>query len=190
MTFYVFLPPEISVAAPMRSFNLNSGFWTLPVLVLSISMKYSRVKLVSLLKNEPSASFYLQTKVLKYCFDWAWHFCIVNHSQMHTRHLVFIHRFFLLLHDPLWLYYNIPCFLFASICLRTSWAEAHPQAPLASANYLLSHLHPTLNCLHAPQPGLSCSGVSHRCSCLTFRIPYFYTLGVEGLREGGVLTLS
>lgn len=93
--------------------------------------------------------------------------------------------FFLLLHDPLWLYYNIPCFLFASICLRTSWGEAHPQAPLASANYLLSHLHPTLNCLHAPQLGLSCSGVSHRCSCLTFRIPYFYTLGVGGLRDGG-----
>lgn len=112
----------------MRSFNLNSGFWTLPVftvLVLSISMNYSRVKLVSLLKNEPSTSFYLQTKVLKYCFDWAWHFCIVNHGQMHTRHLVFIHRFFspppwsplTLLQHPL---FSICFYLFAHLLRRGS----------------------------------------------------------------------
>lgn len=48
------------------------------------------------------------------CVDWAWHFCIVNQSQMHTRRLVFIHYFFLLLRDPSLTLLQHPLF---SICL-------------------------------------------------------------------------
>lgn len=118
------------------------------------------------------------------CFDWLWHYCIVNQSKLCSEPCfypsVFSSSF--VIPPPFWYYYNVPCFLFASVCLCTSWVVCHPQAPLQSANYLLS-LHPTLNCLQAPQLGLSCSGVSRRCSCLTFRIPYFYTLSGGGRRE-------
>lgn len=121
-----------------------------------------------------------KTKVLKFSILLWLTVTLLHCKPGHTMfpHLVFIQpSWFLYLSDMI-----TTSSVFYLLLFSTSWVVNHPQAPQQSATYLFN-LHRTLNWLHAPQLGLSCSGVSHRCSCLTFRIPCFYTLRVLG--EGG-----